>query len=83
MNIEKVFIKKITSSYPGCENAIYSLLENDSIRVDDMQKFLIKTEFKQIIDSEGKVQKMIVYSDLAEKYCTTVDKVRHIIRGNR
>lgn len=80
MNIEKKFIQKLNSTYPGCENALYSLLENDAISLEGMQKFLIKTEYKDIVNKEGRIQKMIVYSELAEKYGTSINKVRYCLR---
>lgn len=79
MNIEKEFIKKITSSYPGCEQAIYSLIERNALTTTNMRKYLIKSEYKEIIEKDGKIQKMIVYSDLAEKHHTSLDNIRLIL----
>lgn len=80
MNIEKEFIKRLSATHPGCENAIYSLLENDSLGLEYMQRFLIRTEYKEIVSKKGKIQKMLVYSDLAEKYGTSINKVRYSLR---
>lgn len=80
MNVEKTFIQKLSATHPGCTEAIYSLLENDSLGLESMQKFLIRTEFKEIITKGGRIQKMIVYSELAEKYGTSINKVRYCLR---
>lgn len=79
MNIEKAFIQKISTSYPGSENVIYSLLESNSLNQLSMQRYLIRAEYKEIMSKGGKVQKMLMYSDLAEKYCMSPEKVRFIL----
>lgn len=77
MNIEKEFLRKIESQYDGCGvQIIYVLMENDVIDTEDMKRYLIRAEFKEII-SKGKPQKMLVYSNLAEKFCTSIAKVRY------
>lgn len=79
MNVEKKFLEKIKEDYDECGvEVIYKLMESDVINTEDMKKYLIKAEFKEII-SKGNVQKMIVYSDLAEKFHTSIAKVRYCL----
>lgn len=79
MNIEKEFIQKISSSYPGSEHVIYSLLESNSLNQLSMQRYLIRAEYKEVMSKGKSVQKMLVYSDLAEKFCMSPSKVRYIL----
>jgi hypothetical protein len=78
-NIEKQFIDTVLAKHPESEKCLYYLLESDVLNFDRMKYYLIRKRYSEIIAKSRNVQKMIIYADIAEEFCTTADQVRQVI----
>lgn len=81
MNIEKEFISTITAQFPEGSKLVYHLLEHNAIDMRGMERYLIKAEFKSIMDKNRRYKTMMaIYSDLSEKYSKSFAKIRYILK---
>ncbi|CAB4219544.1 hypothetical protein UFOVP1615_30 [uncultured Caudovirales phage] len=78
-NIEKQFIDSVLSKHPEAEKCLFYLLESDVLNFDRMKYYLIRKRYSELIAKSRNVQKMIIYADIAEEFCTTADQVRQVI----
>jgi hypothetical protein len=78
-NIEKQFIDSVLTKHPEAEKCLFYLLESDVLNFDRMKYYLIRKRYSELIAKSRNVQKMIIYADIAEEFCTTADQVRQVI----
>lgn len=78
-NIEKQFIDDILSKHPEAKDCLYHLLQSDVLHFDRMKYYLIKQRYNEVVAKSRNVQKMIIYADIAEEFCTTANMVRWVI----
>jgi len=79
-NIEKQFLETIIAKHPEAKDCLFYLLETDVLNFDRMKYFLIRKRYAEIVAKSRNVQKMQIYADVAEEFCTSIHRVRHIIR---
>lgn len=79
MNIEKEFYEKIEAKFGECSKLAYYLAEKCALTTSDLERFLIRTEVEEQI-AKKKKPKMIIYADVAEKYCKSIDSVIYIVK---
>ena len=78
-NIEKQFIENIIAKHPEAEQCLFYLLEANVLHFDKMKYYLIRKRYAELIAKSRNVQKMIIYADIAEEFCTTADQVRQVV----
>jgi hypothetical protein len=79
MNIEKEFYERINNKFGECSKLAYYLAEKCALTTSDLERFLIRSEVEEQIE-KGKKSKMMIYADIAEKYCKSIHSVIYIVK---
>ena len=77
INVRQESAKMLKSQYNIEEEITILLFEKGIIREDIIRKILLKDEYKQRVEPNGK---QILKGKLADKYCVSVELVEKVIR---
>lgn len=79
MNIEKEFYQRIKNQFSECASLAYHLAEGGALMPSDMERYLIRAEYKELTEQTPKRTKVSIREHLSDKYCKSVQSIRVIV----
>lgn len=79
MNIEKEFYRRMEEKFGECASVAFHLAEIGGMRQCDMERYLIKVEFQEMISAKTLKSKRATYTYLSERFFKSYQTIRNIV----